>query len=896
MNVIIMGEAVAYFPNYSATSKLWKVQLRDAFQIAKLGDTECFIKRFASRPRAWDFMVVSKGKKQTGLPTIYDAVATQEDGSVVYYLFLEKIEGDTLHEHMKDKAAGKPSVSLLAKALAAGLRSIHAQGYWHADFCAKNIMVSASGRRFVFIDLDSLEPAATRPTPTPNEPGYIPDQELAIYSLQYIKSHLDPSVNSFTDIPGPALNYLQLVFLLDKLVYFASILKPRGVKFRELAAFRELPTVVHRHLGGYTNQLAKRILDRTADSEMLITQPLFFQKELLPKPQSLTPPAPAPVRLDFFRCSRQSVPPGRATQLTWKVEGVTSVHISQLGTRPAEGSYLILHSSDLIGEQVYTLTAGGTVSQTITVDFISLPHPAATSPPTPAGKRSAPVYIASFRASSTFVKKGEQTVISWKVTGPGSVFITNIGTVPAAGAKSFDADTFNGLVEFELTAGSPAVRESLFVQFSPAATPSSPAKPTTAFTPPRSQPAAPRSQPAKPSPTLTATVKAPVAPPSQATVNVPVAPPAQAAQPVVTLPAASLSPSAQATVKAPTAPPAQAPVKPPVAPPTQATIKAPIATVSPQLQVTKKRGVWKAVLWLCVLAGGGWAWAESFSNTTPFEPNQLRGLQQFDQGRYDSSFVNLVKFRNDTSHHFATQYNLAYMYDKGKGTSVDDTLAVELYKQSLRSAVPAVVSKSLYALGLCSLQGEGCFRDTAKAKEYLALAAVGHDNANAIALLESLSKVTARLPSIAAPSPRPSSMRGEAFVPSTISTAVALNPPVGSFTPTATFSSISRIEQLGNCTRVDFTYSNPSETVLFLPSPSDQDATYIEWAGLRFASLLITGIGDRQKPSYYYPGKPSYFSVYFEKIPKGATEIKITDGSGVWAFSGIKMSLSTVNN
>ncbi|MFC7669009.1 hypothetical protein ACFQT0_17860 [Hymenobacter humi] len=109
MNVTIQGVTVAYYPDYSPTSQLWKVHLRDAFRIVTLAGTECFVKRFASKPRAWSFMVDSKDKKQTGLPTIYEAKSATEDGKRVYYLILEKIEGDTLHDLMKSKTGGRPA-------------------------------------------------------------------------------------------------------------------------------------------------------------------------------------------------------------------------------------------------------------------------------------------------------------------------------------------------------------------------------------------------------------------------------------------------------------------------------------------------------------------------------------------------------------------------------------------------------------------------------------------------------------------------------------------------------------------------------------------------------------------------------------------------------------------
>jgi TPR repeat protein len=850
MNVTILGVVVAYSPDYTPTSKLWKVHLRDAFRMVTLADTECFVKRFASKPRAWDFMVASKGKRQTGLPIVYDAKLAREDGKIVYYLFLEKIEGDTLHDFMKSDTRAKASAILMARALAAAFHAIHSQGYWHADFCAKNIMVATTGRRFVLIDLDSLEPVSARPTPTPNEPGYIPDQELAVYALTYVREYVSSAIKSFAAIPGPVLNLLQLVFLLDKLVYFVTVLKPKGVKFRELAAFRELPHIVHQYLGAYTDQLAKRILDRVADSEMIVTQPGFLQKELPVGKQVAATATPRPrssPKILFFRASRESVLPGQTTQLTWHVEGATSIEITGLGPRPAEGSYLIAHSSALLGEQIYTLIAdGGAAKRTIMVDFFVLPVASITKPPV--ASPSPTVSISSFRASSYSVSAGEQTVISWKVIGVTSVFITNIGTVPAAGAKLFDADAFSGQVEFVLTAGNPAIKNSFFIAFSPVA----------------------------------ATISAP-----KSVVNTPQAGGLPAALPPK-LPAASVKLAVQLST----------PPVPAIVPPLQSVPPKPYTSARPALQSSQaaksKSGVWKLVLLVCALIAGFWAWAASRGPV--FSPNQLKGLQQFDRGLYDSSFINLAPFRDDTSHHFAVQYNLAYMYDNGKGAKVNNTLAVELYNQCLRSTTPGVVSKSLYALGYCSLLGEGCLRDVDKAKGYFALAANRYHNVKALSQLKRLNQArltsvqalaTHKLPKLAAPAESSLPVRVIAFEPTVETVTVATSNVV-----------IKRIVQLEDYTRVDFIYTGYLKQghQIYLCPPGAPDAIRIDCGNASYSLLKTSNISDnKNRANTVYPGHPRYFSAYFEKIPADVAKLNIIEGGERgFAFYGVELSTESL--
>ncbi|SFQ52489.1 lipopolysaccharide kinase InaA family protein [Hymenobacter arizonensis] len=812
MNISIQGEIVAYHSDYSATSKLWKVHLRDAFRMVTLGSTECFVKRFASKPRAWDFMVASKGKRQTGLPIVYDAVSVTEGGVSVYYLFLEKIEGDTLHDLMKDKADGKPSVSLMAKALTAGFRTFHSQGYWHADFCAKNIMVATGGRRFVVIDLDSLEPVANRPTPTPNELGYIPDQELAMYALTYVQSYIDPKIKSFSSIPGPALNHLQLVFLLDKLTYFSCVLKAEGAKFRQLAAFKGLPQLVHQYLGGYTDQLVKRILDRTVDSEMVITQPAFFEKEL-PRPQ-------ASASLLYFKASSYSVLPGESTQLTWEVVGASSVHITNLGIQAAKGSITVPHNSGLVGEKSYMLTANGdSIRHSIKVNFVNVPL-AYISPSTKqtirfkslANLHSRAVAINTFVASAYLVKEGEQTVIDWDVSGAGNVYITNIGTVPAKGLKTFNSNAFSGRTEFELTAGSPAVKKSFFVEF-----------------------------------------------------------PVAAAQPVL--------------VNWNASPPA-------------------VVTPVPALSAKSKISIWPFLVGFClILAFIGFLMQDRSlvaSGASTFIPNQERGLQLFDEFKYDSSFIHLVNFRNDTSYRFATQYNLAVMYDLGKGITVNDTLANSLYWECIRSTTPTVVSNALFALGTNYLLGKGCAQDVVQAKKCFAYAAEKYNNTAALNELNKLNGENNKA-SLAA-TDRVTSARPELVSQESSSFAQEEAPRVAvesselvSSWPRIEIQSeerlnIKRVVQLKNYTRVDFvfTLTMPSHGGNYLSPPGSPTAFHIEWAGSWYNLKKTTDSDGGQLSD---DEKTLSFSAYFEKIPDSATIVNIKEGyGGIWKFEGVHLS------
>ena len=111
---------------------------------------------------------------------------------------------------------------------------------------------------------------------------------------------------------------------------------------------------------------------------------------------------------------------------------------------------------------------------------------------------------------------------------------------------------------------------------------------------------------------------------------------------------------------------------------------APTASIKP-VKPRREYGKFKVFAVLGIIATIILALSGLFSSgyKAAFVPNQQRGLELFEQGKFDSSYVNLVGFSNDTSYNFATQYNLAYMYDFGEGTLIDDTLAVSLYGSSM---------------------------------------------------------------------------------------------------------------------------------------------------------------------------------------------------------------------
>ena len=735
MNVTINGIAAVYISDYSPTSKNWKVQLKDAFRIVQIANVDCFVKRFDSRPTPWDFLVANRGQQHPCLPLIYDAQSSIEGGKTVYYLFLEKFEGEILHDLLRH--GGKVSGLLLGTALAAALRVLHTQGYWHADFSAKNIMVASNGQRFVLIDLDSLEPVTTSPSATPNNPGYIPDQELAVYALTYVKTYVKPATTTLAQIQGPVLNLLQLIFLLDKLVYFAVILKPQGSKFGQKGHFSTLPSVVHQHLGPYTDKIAKDILmGIPVADDIILSQGSNFQTKLQAAPKVPIVSNTAPIA--------SAIPTKKAPLVRTRV----------------------------------------------------------SSPKSPAAS------ILSFQASKTILKPGESTVISWVTIGTASATLTYFPTVAAIDTLVLSYERLallsgksQGFVGLCLSVSNSFETKTVAIELA-----SSTTQPITNRVPP-----------------LTRTL--PVYTPSQQT-----------------------------------KPPAQ------------------------------KSTSWNAFLWIAAIIAVGAIWAASTSTKTPtLSHNQMRGLQIFENSRYDSNFdscfIYLEGFRLDTTQNFATQLALAYMYDFGKGTAIDDTAAVALYQQCLRSTKPITVSISLYWLGEHYLNGEGCAKDYSKAKKYFKDAATIYSYGPAQNQVDRMKR-----DSILSVTPKPT----VAKIAISEVEVVGLDPTVEFPNENAADMIIKRVVQLKKRTRVDFIYiptatDAENEGDISTPPPGHPDAMYIEVGVTHFNLIKTVGIANDSMTRAAHPGRKRYFSCFFEKIPSTSTNIDVVEGGERgWIFRGVE--------
>jgi len=137
---------------------------------------------------------------------------------------------------------------------------------------------------------------------------------------------------------------------------------------------------------------------------------------------SVTVGSPSSAQIVRFDATPSSILPGQSSQLTWVVQGATSVTI-----QPGVGTVSLTGSTNVSPAQstTYTLTAvgpSGTVNATTTV----------TVGGTPTGN---PLII-RFDASPLSIQPGQQSTLSWSTFGATNVSISGVGSVTPNGSTT----------------------------------------------------------------------------------------------------------------------------------------------------------------------------------------------------------------------------------------------------------------------------------------------------------------------------------------------------------------------------------------------------------------------------------------------------------------------------
>ena len=132
-----------------------------------------------------------------------------------------------------------------------------------------------------------------------------------------------------------------------------------------------------------------------------------------------------PPAIASFTASPTSITYGSSSTLSWSVSGATSVSINQgVGTVSSSGTKSVSPSSTT----TYTLTAGNSAGDTTATAAVTV---------TAAG---IPV-ITTFTAGPTSITSGDNTTLTWTVTGATTVNITGVGTVSATGTRTLNPTT-----------------------------------------------------------------------------------------------------------------------------------------------------------------------------------------------------------------------------------------------------------------------------------------------------------------------------------------------------------------------------------------------------------------------------------------------------------------------
>lgn len=408
--IVTINEAqYEYISDYSNSNTDWKVKLRDAFRIVKIGNRNCFVKRFTAKPSAWDLLQRLKGKPVPNMPRVYDIVSTQENNLAVYYLFLEVLEGRTLKETIQEK---KPfDMKKILPDIFAGLQYIHGHNFWFGDFNEENIFCLNSGSYYL-IDVDSSWPNSVNPGFDTTQPGGLPGaaQEYANAAANFYKDIMGQEKSPYKDLSGVNLNYIQLLALLAKLDFYEGQRHSEpNFNYFNKRKFASL----HRHLFYKNEDYSKGVFSRAASNSLLPAMVLAMGRFVTN--ETSLPDDPA---IDYFNADTYHIYKGGSVLLRWSVKDAVSVSIEpSIPVAPGiTGSQLVAPSATSNYVLKAVSKSGKVVTSTFTVQVSVRPKPV----------------IEYFKVDKERIKKGESVNLTWSVKHTDSLSISGL----ALGATS----------------------------------------------------------------------------------------------------------------------------------------------------------------------------------------------------------------------------------------------------------------------------------------------------------------------------------------------------------------------------------------------------------------------------------------------------------------------------
>lgn len=354
--------------------KEWQVKRNDPFTFLKIGNTDCFVKSFAQQPSGWGLMQALKGVETDGngtnssarLPVVFGAFEVVQDGQIIYYLILERLEGLTLKEHvMRNKAFNAAG---LFEDIFKALKFLHDRGYWFGDLNEENIFCTDSGRYYL-IDIDSCWPHQTWPCADTSAPGGLPGhaQEYAGIVLDFYRKILRHQHFTFDRLTGKNLNQLQLLALAAKFRLLCELGSPGeyndiyGQALNKEAilealyeANKKYSTAVFSAALGESVLISQRLPAAVDSDDYLHYGAVEMLGEFVSGKRKITQRQLLPPEIAFFRASSSSVIKGGTVTFTWQV-----VHADDLWLEAAG------FSKNITGEQSVAIIPGNTTIYTL---------------------------------------------------------------------------------------------------------------------------------------------------------------------------------------------------------------------------------------------------------------------------------------------------------------------------------------------------------------------------------------------------------------------------------------------------------------------------------------------------------------------------------------------------
>ena len=297
MKVNINGEITDFDSDYNPhkpSSNGWKKQNIDAFKILNINGIKVFVKRFEKDKTAipgYQYIIMTKNKKLSNLPIIYDFVTTTENNKSVSYLFQEFLEGYTLEEIIHNHIFNF-NPSKFTRNLYSALESISKNGFWFSDFVEKNIFITNNGDYYL-IDLDSVVPLSIMPCEdTPILSSVNKNYKIAVFNYFYKETFKYPFTYIRQNLRGNTINFLELFVLVAQFKYYLD--KKLQPNFFDVNTRKAIPQYLLDKNNALTYAIFKSCFENTSNHQQVLSLPLLesYLKTVLFENHSL-------IKIDF---------------------------------------------------------------------------------------------------------------------------------------------------------------------------------------------------------------------------------------------------------------------------------------------------------------------------------------------------------------------------------------------------------------------------------------------------------------------------------------------------------------------------------------------------------------------------------------------------------------------